>query len=53
MKVDNKNAILLKFDLINNRKRYKIEEIWNSKIYAKYLKANYLLELHYLVFQKD
>ena len=37
---------------INNNKKYKIEVIWNSILYAKELVSNNLLALFYLILWK-
>lgn len=43
----------MSFDVRNNKdKKYKVETIWNSAIYAKKL-ASYLPGLYYLDFEKD
>ena len=48
----NKNNII-KLNVSNNSKNYKIEAICDCVVYAKKSKSNYLLELYYLVFWKD
>ena len=48
--MNKKGANQLKFNFVNNSKKYKIGKIENSKVYAKKLNINYLLKLYYLVF---
>ena len=43
------NATQLEFK-VNNNKKYKIESIWDSAVYAKKLEAGHLPKLYYLVF---
>lgn len=43
----------MKFKAGSNDKEYKIEKILNNIVYAKESETNHLLDLYYLVFQKD
>lgn len=48
------NVRQIDFDVDNNdNKKYKVEAISNSAVYAKELKLDYLLRLYYLVFWKS
>ena len=51
--MNKKRAFYLKFNINNNAKKYKIEEIWDNKVYIKMSKTNYLLKLYLLVFWKS
>ena len=49
--MDKKTVEQLKFG--SNNKEYKVEDIYNSAIYAKKLKAGHLLGFYYLISQKS
>lgn len=43
---------VMKFQISNNQK-YKVEVIWNNKIYVRKLKIKYLPKFYHLVFWKN
>ena len=51
--VDKKIAKQLEFEAGSNNKKYKVEGICKSAVYARELKASYLLGLYYLISCKD
>ena len=51
--MDKKAVKQLKFKAGSNNKKYKVEDICNSTVYTKKLKADHLLNFYYLLSWKN